>query len=41
MQILYRHKVDMPKVIVQVVAFEYKDGKVEFIGPWNNESVMI
>lgn len=41
LQILYRNKVEMPKVIVQVVAFEYKDGKVEFIEPWNIESVMI
>ncbi len=41
LQILYRNKVEMPKVIVQVVAFEYKDGKVEFIEPWNIESVII
>ena len=41
LQILYRNKVEMPKVIVQVVAFEYRDGKVEFIEPWNIESVII
>lgn len=41
LQILYRNKAEMPKVIVQVVAFEYKDGKVEFIEPWNIESVTI
>ena len=41
LQILYRNKVEMPKVIVQVVAFEYKNGNVEFIEPWNIESVII
>ena len=41
LQILYRNKVEMPKVIVQVVAFEYKNGNVEFIEPWNIESVTI
>lgn len=40
-QILYRNKVDMPKVIVQVVAFEYKDGKTVFIEPWNIEGYTI
>ncbi len=34
-QVLYRNKADMPKVIVQVVAFEYKDGETNFIEPWN------
>ena len=41
LQILYRNKVEMPKVIVQVVAFEYKNGNAEFIEPWNIESVII
>ena len=41
LQILYRNKVEMPKVIVQVIAFEYKDGKVEFIEPWDIEFVTI
>lgn len=41
LQILYSRKAEMPRVIVQVVAFEYKDGKTEFIEPWNIESVMI
>ena len=41
LQILYRNKVEMPKLIVQVVAFEYKNGNVEFIEPWNIESVII
>ena len=41
LQILYRNKVEMPKVIVQVVAFEYKDGKVEFIEPWDIGSVIL
>ena len=34
-QVLYRNKVDMPKVIVQVVAFEYMKGKIYFIEPWD------
>ena len=34
-QILYRNKVEMPKVIVQVIAFEYRDGKTIFIEPWD------
>ena len=41
LQILYRNRVEMPKVIVQVVAFEYKDGKVEFIEPWDIGSVIL
>ena len=41
LQILYSRKVEMPRVIVQVVAFEYKDGKIEFIEPWNIEHIMI
>ena len=34
MQIMYKSQVEMPNFIVQVIAFEYKDGKTSIIEPW-------
>lgn len=34
-QVLYNKKVEMPVRIVQIVAFETKDGKTYFIEPWD------
>ncbi len=40
MQILYSRKDEMPVVIVQVLAFEYKEGKMEFVEPWDIGTVV-
>ena len=40
-QILYCKKVEMPIRIVQVLSFEYKDGKVNFIEPWDLGTIIL
>lgn len=41
MQILYSRNNELPDVIVQVLAFEYKDGEMKFIEPWDIGTVIL
>lgn len=41
LQIMYRKKAEMPIQIVQAIAFEYKNGEMEFIEPWDFGTVIL
>lgn len=41
MQILYCRRAERPSLIVQVVAFEYKDGRTTIIEPWDTGSLIL
>ena len=41
MQLMYMNKADLPKVIVQIVALEYKNGKTYVIEPWDTANLIL
>ena len=41
LQILYCKRAEMPSIIVQVIAFEYKNGEMFFIEPWETGTITI
>ncbi len=41
MQVLVKEQAELPTLIVQVVAFEYRNGELYFIEPWDVGSIYI
>ena len=41
MQVLYKRRCELPSLIVQVIAFEYKDGKTLVIEPWKIDQICL
>ncbi len=41
MQVLVKEQVELPTLIVQVIAFEYRNGEMYFIEPWDVGSISI
>lgn len=41
MQVMYNHIMDLPPLIVQVIAFECEDGKITQVEPWDVGNIIL